>query len=303
MNDDLTPFGLIPRDPLPQQAVYNRIFAGGIGSGESFNWKPYLPVRERQYRLPFCVTFSRTNCAEAKAKKEGVEINFSDRDLGVSSGTSKLGNFQDVVSDKFRNLGAVVETDCPFTQGMLSLSYPGAWEDIFNLPDLKGKRRYKGGSHSWVYGLGAMIDALDHSPLQIALGLGDTWEKNGIVQRPSSIRAYHAITLYYIDSSGNKYIHDSIGKEWKILSPDYPLTGTLSFRDLPGDWKDTMAIIEFVHRAGTEEYGFLERTAHSELFHKAVSENHLKVLAEVFGVTILSPSGVIDFTKARDISL
>ena len=298
----LSPYGLLVRDPLPEQAVYNRIFAGGIGTGESYNWKEYLPVRERQFQLPFCVTFSRTNCAEAKGLKEGVDLNFSDRELGVISGTTKQGNYMDTVSDWFRSKGVTLEADVPFTQEMLQ--YPSFyWKQIFDLPDTTGKKRYKGGNFSWVYGQGAMIDALNHSPLQIALGLGSNWESDGIISAPSTITAYHAVTLYHIDAAGNRYIQDSIGKEFKTLRPDYPLTGTLSFRDLPEDWKDFMAKIEFVHKAGTQEYGFLEKTTHSELYHKAVGEAHLKVLAEVFGVTITDASGKIDFSKARDISI
>ena len=300
---DIQLYGLLVRDPLPEQAVYNRIFAGGIGAGESFNWKPFLPVRERQYRIPFCVSFSRTNCAEAKAKKEGIDINLSDRELGVISGTGRQGNYMDTVSDFFRKKGITLEKDVPFTDAMLHLSTSTAWTDIFNLPDTTGKKRYKGGNFSWVYGLGAMIDALNHSPLQIAVGIGSNWESNGPIGPPAKIAAYHAVTLYHIDSQGNKHIQDSIGKEWKILKPEYPLTGTLSFRDLPENWKDNMAQIEFVHRAGTEEYGFLEKTAHSELYHKAIGEVHLAVLAEVFGVSILGPDNKIDFSKARDITL
>ncbi|MEW6126722.1 MAG: hypothetical protein AB1757_06765 [Acidobacteriota bacterium] len=241
MNEDIQPYGLLVRDPLPGQAVYNRIFAGGIGSGESFNWKPFLPPRERQYRIPFCVAFSRTNCAEAKGRKEGIDINLSDRELGVISGTTQQGNYMDTVSEFFRQKGITLEKDVPFTDAMLNLSTPNAWADIFNLPDTTEKKRYKGGNFSWVYGLGAMIDALNYSPLQIAVGIGSNWESNGPIGAPAKITAYHAVTLYHIDSQGNKYIQDSIGKEWKILKPDYPLTGTLSFRDLPEDWKDNMA--------------------------------------------------------------
>jgi len=83
------PYGLIPRDPLPGQAVYNRIFAGAGGAGASKDWRGILPPRERQYSIPFCVSFSRTNCAEAKAKEAGIDVNLSDRELGVISGTTK----------------------------------------------------------------------------------------------------------------------------------------------------------------------------------------------------------------------
>lgn len=302
MND--TP-GLLLRDPLPQQAVYNRIFAGGLGAGESFSWKPWLPVRERQWTLPFCVTFSRTNCAEVKALKEGLDLNFSDRELGVISGTTEAGNYLDTVSDWFRTKGIVKEEDCPFTDDMLKgrPTKTKAWQQVFALPNLVGKKRYLGGSHSWVFGKAAMIDALSHSPLQIAVGVGSTWENSGVVATPSVNNAFHAVTLYYIDAMGQYHIWDSIGREYKILNASYPIQATLSFRDLPANWKDTMSVIEFVHRVGTPEYGFLEKTSFTEIYHKAIDENDIKFQAIKFGVNVLDTNGNIDFSKARDIQL
>ena len=296
------PYGLIPRDPLPGQAVYNRIFAGAGETGASKDWRGILPSRERQYQIPFCVSFSRLNCAEGKAREEGVDLNLSDRELGVISGTTKQGNYLDVVSDTFRKVGVTTEQEVPFTMEMLTDISDPVWKKTFALPNTTGKRRYKGGNSSWVIGRPMITDALNHSPLQMAVGIGDTWENPDIVRKPSSIGAYHAVTLAHIDSQGNYYIQDSIGREWKTLSPDYPYTGILSFRDLPENWKDIMAQIDFVHKAGTSEYGFMEKTAHTEIYHKGVNENHLVVLSEVFGVNIWT-DGKIDFRKAREIDI
>jgi hypothetical protein len=239
LKPEISPYGYIPEAHSPTDAVYDRIFAGGPASIASFDWRPYAPQREGQSWIPFCVSFSRNNCGEAKAKRDGVDINLSDRELGVISGTTMAGNSMNAVSEAFRTEGIRTEKDVPFTERMLKYSGDDIWREIFNIPQ-NNARRYFGGNHSWVYGRAAMIDALTYSPLQIAVGIGETWEDSGVVAPPKNISAYHAITLHYIDADGYMYIQDSIGKEWKTLTPDYPLTGTKSFRDLPENWKEIM---------------------------------------------------------------
>lgn len=234
---DVNPFGYIPESQIPGSAVYNRIFEIG-GSLESYDWRPYAPARERQYWIPFCVSFSRLNCAETIAKRDGLDINLSDRELGVVSGTTLYGNSLEAVSEVFRKKGVRTEEQVPFTEHMVNFSGADIWDEIFNIPEDRGEYRYKGGSHSWVYGLRAMVDALKYSPLQMAVGIGDTWEDEGVVRPPKNLITYHAVTLLYIDSSGYLYIQDSIGKEFKKLSPDYGITGCKSFRDLPQNWKE-----------------------------------------------------------------
>lgn len=77
------------------------------------------------------------------------------------------------------------------------------------------------------------------------------------------------------------------------------------------DWVDPMpylgrkaSMITFVHKTGTAEYGFLETTSYTEIFHRAVSEAHLRLLAEIFKVNIFGADGkTIDFAKAKEITL
>jgi len=232
--------GLLLEKPKPEDAVYEEVF--GAGEEKPLNWKAYLPKREEQFWVPFCVTFSRLNCAESKAKKEEVEIvNLSDRYLGVVSGTSKSGNSLNQVSEVFRKEGSVLEEECPFTYEMLSGGW-GQWNKIFDLSAVrKDARRYKGGNHSWVYSLSAMKNALAFSPIQLGVGVGETWERD-VVTKPKVISAYHAITCYHIDDY--YYIQDSVGREFKKLDINYPIAMAKSFRDLPLDWKDVKKKME-----------------------------------------------------------
>lgn len=243
------PFACIPATPPAGAAIYNRIFLIGGAPTESFDWRAWAPVRERQYWIPFCVSFSRENCAETLGNKQGINVNMSDRELGVISGTTIYGNTLDAVSEAFRLKGVRSESVVPFTDRMLTYAGDDIWKEIFDLPADKGEFRYKGGNHSYVYGRAAMIDALSHGPLQISLGLDGNWEAEGIVQPPKNIQGYHAIMLLFIDAIGRMYIQDSVGKEFKILSPDYPLTGCKSFRDLPENWKEIM-VKKFIIKDG-----------------------------------------------------
>jgi len=61
--------------------------------------------------------------------------------------------------------------------------------------------------------------------------------------------------------------------------------------------------VEFVHREGTPEYGFLTKTTFTEIYAKAVDEPYIRELARGYQLNILGPDGKVDFTKARDIRL
>ncbi len=235
--------GAVINNPTEDNAFYNLIFGGETGL-VPFNWKQYLQPRELQYWLPICVSASRTKCAEAKAKKDGIDINFSQLELAGGSGTTKYGNGLQEVSEYFRTVGIGLESDLPLTQDLIR----DGWPDYDKLMALyktlpASLHRYLGGNHSWVYGKDAMKQALAFSPLQPAVPVGENWDKEEVVQPPKKIVAYHAVVNYFIDEADRYLIQDSIGKEFKILSADYPIIGTKSFRDLTADWKDKNAVL------------------------------------------------------------
>jgi len=284
----------IPDEIKKEHAIYERVFGAGDSKlKKSFNWLKLLPIRERQWWIPFCVIFSRLDCAEAKGNKEGVKRNFSDRRLGVESGTTKVGNSMDAVSEWFRKKGVDLETDTPFTKEMFSEGW-NMWDEIFDLPE--AGKRYFGGSHSWVWTKQGMIDALEHSPLSIAVGeCENNWERDGEVQNPTRIDFYHCVTLYYIDELGRYHVRDSLGKEFKILNKDYPIKWCKSFRDLPENWKDKNMENEFVKiiadktTPDSKAVGF---------FIPATSPDALKTLALSFNKTIeKKDNGEIDWDK------
>ncbi len=62
-------------------------------------------------------------------------------------------------------------------------------------------------------------------------------------------------------------------------------------------------MIEFVHKAGTQEYGFLETTQYSSLYLRGSSESDIKFSAQKYGIQILNLDGTINFNSAREISI
>jgi hypothetical protein len=217
----------------PTDAIYEQIFAGEVQ--EPINWEMFLPLFETQKNTTGCVSFSRLNCAETLAKREGLSFNLSDRHLFVLSGTTKSGNNLNAVSEAFRTLGIVREEYFTWKEGQLE-DPSGHWQEIFDTSLIPADaRRYFGGNHSWVNGKENMKSALAFSPLQIAIGVGETYGDD-LIKNPKEITAYHCIMLYYISDKGY-HIYDSVIKATQILAPDYKILQAKSFRDLPEDWK------------------------------------------------------------------
>ena len=235
--------GVIIAQPNKEDAQYEIVF-GAEAPQEAQNWEQFLPQEEWQRSTNGCVSFSRLNCAETLAKKEGLELNLSDRHLFVLSGTSKTGNTLNAVSEAFRTLGIVREEFYAWKPEMLE-DQSAHWQEIFDTSSIPADtRRYLGGNHSWVNSKSAMKSALAFSPLQLAIGVGDTYffrNEEGIIKNPKEITAYHALTLYWIDEQGNYYVYDSAGDRnaKKILDKDYKIEQCKSFRDLPSEWKLT----------------------------------------------------------------
>ena len=223
--------------PHLQDAQYEIVFGGELPQ-EPINWEMHLPEFERQGNTTGCVSFSRLNCAETLAKREGLSLNLSDRHLFVLSGTTKAGNNLNAVSEAFRTLGIVREEFFPWKSEMLE-DQSAYWQEIFDTSSIPADaRRFFGGNHSWIKEKEAMKSALAFSPLQIAIPIYETYfMPNNIIKKGKDIQAYHAVECYWIDEQGNYHIFDSAGGEKKILDKDYPIIQTKSFRDLPEDWK------------------------------------------------------------------
>jgi len=246
------PSSVILEDPLPGDALYEVVFEIGATKAESRNWKEYRPEFERQGITGDCVSFSRTSAGEYKNNEAGQPtINFSDLELAVGSKTTLKGNNLNRPSEYFRKTGVVKQEFCDYDADMLN-NPKGTWwkrqQKVNAIPDIA--KKYKGGNHSWVITRkDVMIDALQHSPLQIAVGLDRRWNQGGVIPRSDNPVVYHAIVLEHIDNQGRYHIFDSQTQESKILASDYKINQVKSFRDLPVLWKDKKKALPIFYKA------------------------------------------------------
>ena len=255
--DGKLPNSVIIQEPKEEDARYEEIFTIGAAKKKSFDWKPYRPKFEDQRATFDCTNFSRLNCAEYVAKKEGVkddkgqELNLSDLHLSVGSGTSQNGNNLNNPSEYFRKNGVVRQEFCDYDLDMLT-NPKGTWykrqQKVSQIP--KSAKRYKGGNHSWVVTTKAVLmDALDYSPIQIAVGLDYRWNRGGIIPPCVNPTAYHAIVLESIDELGRYHIFDSSSHEEKTLDANYQIRQAKSFRDLPQTWKEEQKKLPIFYKA------------------------------------------------------
>lgn len=222
-------------------AQFETVFGSQDYSGKpSRDWRGLYPKHEIQ-KWGDCVTFSRNNCAEVKAKEKGVvddygeEMNFSDLYLAVGSGTTENGNGLKNVAEFARKNGVVLEKDCPYTND---------WGDRQNrFLQAKNKKRYKFGNWSWVIpgsqttNRNVLKSALDKDIVQIGVGLGDTYRNGGVIKHPSQYTVYHAITLGYIDDKDQLYCLDHYNRREVVFDKNYPVIFAMSFADLPETWR------------------------------------------------------------------
>lgn len=245
-------------------AIYEDIFGSiDFGGKASKDWRPYAPKLEIQ-SFGDCVSFSRTSCAEIKAKYKGAkdpdgdDWNFSDVDLAVGSGTSLKGNSLRRVAEYARKTGVSLEKDIPYIRN---------WSKRLALYNA-GKKftKYKLGNWSWVKpNVNSLKSALDDSPLQIGIGVGSNWRIGKIIKDLLNYLFYHAIVLLHIDEEGVYHIYDSYRPKYKTLDPKYNILFAMSFRDLPSGWRGINTDGERLHKRLIGKY-ILRSEANGELY-------------------------------------
>ena len=230
-----------------KDAHYQDIFQIGAAKTESKDWKPFRPVFEGQGSTYDCTNFSANNVVEYKGKEadvkdeDGNEMNLSDLELAVLSKTTTGGNNMTAAPDVLRKTGVVLGKYCSYDPDMLS-NPTGTWARRKQKVDdiLPSAKRYKGGAYSWVNPKrkDLMMDAMDFSPLRIAVGLDGSWFNNGIVPNCKNPTAYHACVVEKIYPDRTYRVFDSVNKNEVILSSYYNLLQVQSFRDFDVEsWK------------------------------------------------------------------
>lgn len=251
----------------------------------SGDWTPYLVRAEKQWYPRFdtmaCVSFSANTLCEMQIKQQtGVEVNFSDRFLAKMSGTTKQGNWLYLVGDTLRKIGGVLEEEWPVPPGDFG------WDDYYTpIPQFVIDRAQK--QFRDLYDIGTewitrsaeeIAKHLKHAPLQVVI--------------PG-----HAVAGYIISAQGDEVTY------FDTYDPFIKKARLSDIQDVYKILLTVKKMIEFVHIAGTEEYGFLESTPFTRILHRSVDPEHAAFQAKLFKLAVLTPEGKVDFTKARDITL
>ena len=227
-------FGWQPDKIVREDAIYSSIFKEKL---PPFDWRPYLPAeKERQYNSQFCVNFSYTNCLETAHKKEyNNEINLSDRWSAVKSKTALNGNTLKNVWNAGNNFGNILEEQCKWLPEWLE-EPERYWDEIQKLPEsVDSLPALLAPNFSFVdTDLDSLKTALAHSPLNIGVMVGETWQED-IITPPQTRYGGHAVELAYIDDC--IYLYDSYPPFLRKMSLDYPILMAGSFRPLPEDWR------------------------------------------------------------------
>jgi len=219
----LPPSAWVPEKPKIEDAIAEEVFGAVDFTGKaSMDWRKWRPKHEIQ-SWGDCVTFSYLNVIETLARAnnlkddEGRELNFSDLYLAVKSGTSQRGNSLNKICETARKQGVVLEKHCKYTRNW------GERDSIVATVLAEVKRYLIGTGHAWVKtNINSLKSSLDRGPLQIGVGLGDTYSSGAsVIEPPSSIRVYHAMMMDHIDDVNKYYCYDHYNRQEVKLSSRY----------------------------------------------------------------------------------
>lgn len=185
------------------------------------NWTPYLPKPERQSReeadgstfdTMSCATFGTDNQVEMYVRKVfGRDIDYSDRFLSKSSGTTPQGNDPHLVLESLRKQGTVEETLWPWSSEITT------WAQYFaDIP-----RNIYAVATSWMAEFDLWHDyvptdpatirqALKYSPVAVSvLSLIDP--DTGLYYKPDGygLRDTHWAVIFNMDEQGNYDVFDT----------------------------------------------------------------------------------------------
>lgn len=197
-------------------------------------WTDYLPsneIQNKNHETYNCTGFGTCNALEILYHKLfNKEINFSDRFLGIESGTYSPGNDPHKVAETARKIGLIIEDRLPFDTQTLDdyFSYPSNSIEAQCLAEArKWKRQYELG-HEWVWESPhipieekqqRILKALRYSPLGISVS---AWHKNGeLYSKAKNEPDNHWTVLFDYEENKLWRVFDSYDDTTKELEWDY----------------------------------------------------------------------------------
>ncbi len=257
---------VIPTNPgLEKLPDDNRDYQyGGIFGAEKYPrvFKRELPAGldiPYQKQVPSCVACTFTFINQYKSFLEhGKKLNLSWRKVHAETGGYNRGRHYRTVAKHLQIAGQPQDVYCP---DLPELS-EGNFMDVRLSPEgEKNALKRKIGAYSFVSSnLDELLPALVREPIAIALGGNNKdWSRSKeIIKKENPTAWYHSICLWdYNLDEGWLGIYNWWGDEYRKLDINYPLTGVLSFRDLP-DGKNIMQKIIGLEKNGVKTDQYIE---------------------------------------------
>jgi len=197
-------------------------------------WDAYLPEREMQWRIGIetmnCTNYGTLNALETLHNAlYGVLSNWSERYLGVMSGTTQNGNSANSVAETVRKAGCIPEKELPFDDTIKS------WAQYYSPKPME--RRYIDMGKQWLdkvnfgheYVFQAseiiaskqerLIEALKYSPCGVSVR---AWQmRNGLYWKDKGTSDNHWCCCYGYEKDKYWKIYDSYDNTNKRLEWNY----------------------------------------------------------------------------------
>lgn len=243
------------------------------------DWSGYLGVSEsqhsRQCDSQACVSFSACHVIESQIQfLTGQKIKLSPRFLASVSGTTTQGNSLQAVYNAILEYGICTEDTWPLPVGI-----DWTWEEFYKSPPKEAYDEALWFKQQWNIDFQSHVspNSLVTAPLWTLLDLGS---EQHIVEQINFTTE--------LDTEPSLAPPGHGGDEAPYLKP---LGKVINYNLLLLTPK-TMSNVEFVHKAGTNEYGF---------YFPKLSIDALKDMALNTGINILNADGSINFNSAKEI--
>ena len=223
-----------------------------------------------------CGSFSAIHIAEMKDRNwTGTFREYSERALAKLSGTNKQGNTLQHIVDAINNYGLIKTEDWPeLTDGTNDVSWDEFYAEIPPEVLTKADKGWK-----------CHLVSLNPSEVENRLSTTPIWT---IIPTSGGTDHIVALITWGDGQYGLGTYYDSYQLFIKDIQPNFK---PLSYWDIQLTYTP-MSNVEFVHKAGTQEYGF---------YFPALSQDAIKDKALNVGQNILNPDGTINFNQAKEV--
>jgi len=270
-----------------------------LKTGNPRDYRPYVPTKEIQrtehLETMNCTNYGTLNGVETIHKvKYNEEVNYSERFLGVLSGTTRNGNSVHKVCETFRTNGAIDEKLLPFSDNIRT------WSQYYS-PNPMTENLLKGGriwlsnnvfQHKWLFAgqyvpslaqkEKILYDNLLFGPIGISV---KAWKKrNGRYYKANNEGDNHWCLLVFAEWGKYWVVYDSYDQVFKELEWDYNFgfAKLFHYEKLNINIQPIMDIKLYKHPNNTTVYAKGNGMGDG-LFHPIANEDFVKMFSDGWG--------------------